>query len=100
MPERYAVPVASDAYKKNPTYTSVFSPLIHKKTVIADHATVQCQLDLYGEEGVGRQFGNVEANAGNFVSLCAPNTLPERLAIVAYTIEYAFLHESKHIKHL
>lgn len=100
MSERYAVPVASDAYKKNQAYTSVFSPFIHKQTVIADHATVQCQLDLYGEEGVGQQFGNIEANAGNFVSLCAPNILTERLAIVAYTIEYAFLHDSKHFKRL
>lgn len=92
MSQQYAEPLRPDIYACE-EYTSLFSPRIHRRTSIADHASVQCHLDLYGEEGVGSKFGNLNAHAGNFVSLCAPNCLPERLALVAYTIEYAFLHD-------
>ncbi|CAG8376199.1 unnamed protein product [Penicillium salamii] len=68
------------------------SPSIYKGSKIADHAAVQYQLELYGSDRVGLKIGNMNAHAGNFTALCAPNCLPDRLAIVAYAMEYAFCH--------
>ncbi|CAG8947289.1 unnamed protein product [Penicillium salamii] len=79
-----------DVYINDPAFTSLFQPSIHKGSKIADHAAVQCQLELYGLDRVGVKIGNMNAHAGNFTALCAPNCLPDRLAIVAYAMEYAF----------
>ncbi|RJE25610.1 geranyl-geranyl pyrophosphate [Aspergillus sclerotialis] len=95
MDTQYAEPVRPEVYKDNPEFTSIFRPRIHQKAEIADHASVQCHLDLYGEECVGSKFGSVNYHAGNFTSLCAPNCLVERLALVSYTIEYAFIHDDE-----
>jgi hypothetical protein len=97
MTGHYAVPVHLEVYIDNPEYTSVFRPRIHRKSLIADHASLQCQLDLYGDESVGRNFGSLNGHVGNFTSLCAPNCMPERLALVSYTIEYAFLHDGMYL---
>ena len=89
----YAENLDPEIYANNPAYSSLFNPYIHKQTIIADHVSVQCHIDLNGIDAVGSKFGNLNAHAGNFTSLCAPNCLPERLALVAYTVEYAFLHD-------
>ncbi|KAJ5766240.1 uncharacterized protein N7511_003856 [Penicillium nucicola] len=95
MVKQYAVPLDPEIYAADPGYTSLFDPYIHKQTEIADHASVQLHIDLNGVDGVGSKFGNLNAHAGNFTSLCAPNCLPERFALVAYTVEYAFLHDDE-----
>jgi hypothetical protein len=89
----YAEPLCSDIYDNCLEYTSIFRPRIHKHAFLADHGSVQCHLDLYGRQGVGSNFGGVNAHAGNFTALCAPNCLPERLALIAYTIEHGFVHD-------
>ena len=89
----YAESIDPEIYANNPAYSSLFTPYIHKQTIIADHVSVQCHIDLNGIDAVGSKFGNLNAHAGNFTSLCALNCLPERLALVAYTVEYAFLHD-------
>lgn len=91
--DEYAVGIDPEIYANNPAYSSLFDPYIHKQTIIADHVSVQCHIDLNGIDAVGSKFGNVNAHAGNFTSLCAPNCLPERFPLVAYTVEYAFLHD-------
>lgn len=91
--DEYAEAIDPEIYANNPAYSSLFNPYIHKQTVIADHVSVQCHIDLNGIDAVGSKFGNLNAHAGNFTSLCAPNCLPERFALVAYTVEYAFLHD-------
>ncbi|CDM32996.1 hypothetical protein DTO013E5_5797 [Penicillium roqueforti] len=91
----YAESIDPEIYANNPAYSSLFTPYIHKQTIIADHVSVQCHIDLNGIDAVGSKFGNLNAHAGNFTSLCAPNCLPERLALVAYTVEYAFLHDDE-----
>ncbi|KAJ5306782.1 hypothetical protein N7508_005797 [Penicillium antarcticum] len=95
MLKKYAVPLDPEIYAADPGYTSLFDPYIHKQTEVADHASVQLHIDLHGVDGVGSKFGNLNAHAGNFTSLCAPNCLPERFALVAYTVEYAFLHDDE-----
>ncbi|KAJ5472245.1 hypothetical protein N7530_006246 [Penicillium desertorum] len=93
--DEYAVGIDPEIYANNPAYSSLFNPYIHKQTIIADHVSVQCHIDLNGIDAVGSKFGNLNAHAGNFTSLCAPNCLPERFALVAYTVEYAFLHDDE-----
>ncbi|KGO78266.1 Terpenoid synthase [Penicillium italicum] len=93
--DEYAEAIDPEIYANNPAYSSLFDPYIHKQTIIADHVSVQCHIDLNGIDAVGSKFGNLNAHAGNFTSLCAPNCLPERLALVAYTVEYAFLHDDE-----
>ncbi|KAJ5193267.1 hypothetical protein N7449_009409 [Penicillium cf. viridicatum] len=93
--DEYAEAIDPEIYANNPAYSSLFNPYIHKQTIIADHASVQCHIDLNGIDAVGSKFGNLNAHAGNFTSLCAPNCLPERFALVAYTVEYAFLHDDE-----
>ncbi|KGO45916.1 Terpenoid synthase [Penicillium expansum] len=93
--DEYAESIDPEIYANNPAYSSLFDPYIHKQTIIADHVSVQCHIDLNGIDAVGSKFGNLNAHAGNFTSLCAPNCLPERLALVAYTVEYAFLHDDE-----
>ncbi|GAB1315557.1 geranylgeranyl pyrophosphate synthetase [Madurella fahalii] len=39
-------------------------------------------------------FGNCNPVNGNFAALVLPLTLPERLSLVAYILEYAFLHDN------
>lgn len=90
MANQYAEPLNPDVYINDPAFTSLFQPSIHKGSKITDHAAVQCQLELYGLDRVGVKIGNMNAHAGNFTALCAPNCLPDRLAIVAYAMEYAF----------
>ncbi|KAJ6032730.1 hypothetical protein N7540_003462 [Penicillium herquei] len=96
----YSEPIRSEIYVDDPEFTSLFVPRIHKYAVVTDHVSVQCQLDMYGTEGVGLFPGCLNAHAGNFTSLCAPNCLPERLAIIGYAIEYAFLHDDDNDKYL
>lgn len=93
MASKYAEPIDPQIYDNNPAYASLFRPYIHKQTEVADHVSVQCHIDVYGIDGVGLKFGNLNAHSGNFTSLCAPNCIPERLALTAYTMEYAFLHD-------
>ncbi|KAJ5876238.1 uncharacterized protein N7529_001822 [Penicillium soppii] len=84
----HSEPLHPEIYIGDPEFTSLFLP-----SVISDHASVQCQLDLYGSDSVGSKFGCINAHAGNFTSLCAPNCLPERLALICYTIDYGFIHD-------
>jgi hypothetical protein len=95
MDYRYSVPLSSDKYAQNEDYFSVFKPRIHKQAVIADDASVDIQIEWYGQEGLGSKVGNMNNHAGNFTALSAPECLPERLYIVSYAIEYAFLHDGK-----
>lgn len=97
MDTQYSEPLRPEVYTDNPEFTSRFRPRIHKKADIADHAAVQCHLDLYGDGRFGSTFGNLNAHAGSWTSLCAPNCLPERLALISYTFEYAFIHDGMYL---
>jgi len=91
----YAEPIRPEIYVDDPEFTCLFIPHEHKHGEICDHVSVQCQLDIYGSEGVGSTLGSLNAHAGNFTSLCAPNCLPERLPLLSYIVEYAFIHDGK-----
>lgn len=92
----YAVPIRPEIYVDDPEFTCLFIPHENRHGDICDHASVQCQLDIFEtEDAVGSSFGSLNAEAGNFTTLCAPNCLPERLPLLSYIIEYAFIHDGK-----
>ncbi|EKV06494.1 hypothetical protein PDIG_76910 [Penicillium digitatum PHI26] len=59
----YAENLDPEIYANNPAYSSLFNPYIHKQTIIADHVSVQCHIDLNGIDAVGSKFGNLNAHA-------------------------------------
>lgn len=92
---KYSVPVSPGLYAHNPEYFSRFKPRVHRNSQTADDASVQCQIDVLGEGRVGEVLGNLSLNSGGFQALNVPGCLPDRLAIVAYVGEIAFLHDGK-----
>lgn len=89
----YSIPLAAEIWKTNPLYKSRFEPRIHRDAIKADIASVQCQRDLFGIDGLGKRYGNINPKVGNCVAVCAPDSLPDRLVLLAYLCEFAFVSD-------
>lgn len=77
---------------------SRFQPRISKYDSVSHDACIECQVDLFGESCIGKVIGGMNAHAGDFTALCAPEALPERIGLCSYFIEYAFVHDgSSHV---
>lgn len=72
---------------------SRFQPRISKYDSVTHDACIECQVDLFGESDIGKVIGGMNAHAGDFTALCAPEALPERIGLCSYFIEYAFVHD-------
>lgn len=72
---------------------SRFRPRISKYISVSHDACIECQVDLFGENNIGKVIGGMNAHAGDFTALCAPEALPERIGLCSYFIEYAFVHD-------
>jgi hypothetical protein len=95
--ERHSRPVNRDLYTGNPGYFSVFHPRIHRDAQLSADATIQCQIDLFGKENIGKVMGNLDTYCGDWASLVYPFCYPDRLALTAYMVDFAFIHDGKHI---
>ncbi len=64
MADQYAEFLDRDVYDCK-EFTSI---LIHRQQGIADYTSVQCHLDIDGQDGVGFKYGTMNAHAGTIVS--------------------------------
>jgi hypothetical protein len=92
---RYSMPVSPGLYAQNPEYFSFFQPRVHRNAQISDDASVQCQIDLVGKENMGKIIGNMNTHSGGWISVCHPYCLPERIALVSYVNEAAYVHDGR-----
>lgn len=58
----------------------------------ADDACIQAQIDVFGKDHVGIVQGSL-APSGNFAAVIYPESLPDRLPIVAYLNEWLSFYE-------
>ncbi|KAJ5753661.1 uncharacterized protein N7511_007814 [Penicillium nucicola] len=96
------VPVAAYEGEK---YFCKFKPRIHRDAHLADSGSWECQIDLLNSQGAihndwvrnGRNksyaVGCINPTVGNFMALAATAAIPDRLALVSYILEYAFVHD-------
>ncbi|KAJ4398409.1 geranylgeranyl pyrophosphate synthetase [Neurospora sp. IMI 360204] len=66
----------------------------HKAERLANAGCYEARQDWIQYIGPAEEFGNCNPINGNFVAVALPLTKPERLRLVAYIFEYAFLHDS------
>ena len=88
-----SIPLAAEMWKTIPLRKSRFEPRIHRDAIKADTASVQCQIDLFGIDSLGKRYGNINPKVGNCVAVCAPDSLPDRLVLLAYLCEFAFVSD-------
>ncbi|KAL3486676.1 putative polyprenyl synthetase [Aspergillus germanicus] len=74
-------------------YISCFQPRVSKYVSISKDACIECHIDLFGMDKIGQVTGGMNAHTADFTALCAPEALPERIALCSYFIEYAFVHD-------
>jgi hypothetical protein len=71
----------------NPDYFfASLSPWISRYAQRADDASIQNQIDIVGRDHIGKMPGCL-ACAGNFAAVNYADTLPDRIAILAYLTE-------------
>ncbi|KAJ5641727.1 isoprenoid synthase domain-containing protein [Penicillium lividum] len=99
-----SIPVSPESYEREEWFCK-FTPRIHRDAHLADLGCMQCQLDLLGSlghyhaeavrSGSNKSYavGCINPTVGNFTALCAVAAIPERLALISYIIEYAFVHD-------
>ncbi|KAK3399185.1 isoprenoid synthase domain-containing protein [Sordaria brevicollis] len=66
----------------------------HKAETLANAGCYEARQDWIQYIGPIKEFGNCNPVNGNFTALVLPLTKPERLRLVAYILEYAFLHDN------
>ena len=100
----HSIPVSLEQFKDQ-DYFSLFTPRIHRNLAYADDGSWQCQVDFLDATAAARAgadrnrknwsyaVGCINPRAGNFTALCACEALPERLALISYMVEYAFIHD-------
>jgi hypothetical protein len=76
-------------------YISCFQPRVSKYVSISRDACIECHIDLFGMDKIGQVAGGMNAHTADFTALCAPEALPERIALCSYFIEYAFVHDGE-----
>lgn len=84
-------------------YFSRFKPRIHRDTILADRGSWQCQKDFLRAGGAADADRNAEhksyavgcinTTVGNFTALCACESIPDRLELITYMVEYAYIHD-------
>lgn len=99
-----SLPVPPEAYEGDEFFCQ-FTPRIHRDSYLADSGCWQCQLDLLGSQGRAHAdavrnrsnksyaVGCINPTVGNFTALCASEAIPERLALISYIVEYAYVHD-------
>ncbi|KAL4891304.1 isoprenoid synthase domain-containing protein [Aspergillus ambiguus] len=90
---RLSVPVPCDFYVSKPDYFSNFKPRIHRDNILSADASIQCQIDLFGKDRLGMVMGNLDTYCGDWTALVYPFCDPERLALAAYMVDFAFIHD-------
>ncbi|KAJ6018568.1 hypothetical protein N7522_000635 [Penicillium canescens] len=90
---QYSMPVSPGLYSRNPDYFSTFKPRIHKSSQLSADATIQCQIDLFGKDNIGMVMGNIDTFSGDWTALTYPFCCPDRLAMAAYMVDFAFIHD-------
>ncbi|KAL2837121.1 putative polyprenyl synthetase [Aspergillus pseudoustus] len=74
-------------------YISRFPPRVSKYVAVSKDACIECHIDLFGIDKIGKVAGGMNAHTADFTALCAPEALPERIGLCSYFIEYAFVHD-------
>ncbi|KAL2166793.1 hypothetical protein VTG60DRAFT_2146 [Thermothelomyces hinnuleus] len=70
-------------------------PLLrHRYESLANAGCLEARKDWARYIGPAGEFGGCNPFDGNFTALVLPLCKPERLRLVAYVIEYAFLHDT------
>ncbi|KAJ5323826.1 hypothetical protein N7476_002426 [Penicillium atrosanguineum] len=99
-----SIPVPPEKYEGE-EYFCKFTPRIHRDAHLADSGCWQCQLDLLGSQGdvhakavrsgsnKSYAVGCINPTVGNFTALCASEAIPDRLALISYIVEYAYVHD-------
>jgi hypothetical protein len=101
-----SVPVDPQAYASG-DYFCLFTPRIHRNADLADTGSMQCQVDFLGSSKAARSavlrnrekghdsyaIGSINPTVGNWTALCMCEADPERLALMSYMIEYAYIHD-------
>ncbi|GAT28430.1 polyprenyl synthetase [Aspergillus luchuensis] len=70
-----------------------FQPRISNYNSVSHDACIECHIDLFERDGVGKMIGGMNAHDGDFIALCAPEALPERIGFCSYFNEYGFLDD-------
>lgn len=76
-----------------------FRPRLSKYGSIADEACWDVRDEMAaagGSESIIRGVGCVNLVSGNAMAIWFPESLPERLYIASYMIEFAFMHDGKY----
>lgn len=99
---RHSVPLDESAYVCD-DYFCLFKPRIHSDAALADKGSWQCQVDFLEANGpadADRNEGHhsyavgcINSQVGNFTALCAVESIPERLELITYMVEYAYIHD-------
>lgn len=101
-----SIPVPPEAYERE-EYFCKFTPRIHRDAHLADSGCWQCQVDLLGSQGTAHvaairsgsnknyAVGCINPTVGNFTALCAVEAISERLALISYIVEYAYVHDDR-----
>lgn len=100
----YSVDIEPHRYKQEEWFCR-YIPRIHRDAHLADAGSWQCQIDFLGSSSAARAdvirnqahksyaVGSINATVGNFTALCLSDALPDRLAMVSYMVEYAYIHD-------
>ena len=99
---KYSVPLPRDKYEQD-EYFCLFTPRIHRDAYLADAGSWQCQVDFLDASGAADAernqtyksyaIGCINPVVGNFTALCACESIPDRLALTTYMVEYAYIHD-------
>lgn len=99
---KHSVPLPRDKYEGD-EYFCNFTPRIHRDAYLADAGSWQCQVDFLDASGAADAqrnqahksyaVGCINPVVGNFTALCACESIPDRLALTTYMVEYAYIHD-------
>ena len=104
LPYKHSIPLPSHIYE-GLDYFSKFTPRIHRDSALADEGSWQCQVDFLeasvaaradakrNEDHKSYAVGCINPRVGNFTALCACECMPERLGLITYIVEYAYIHD-------
>lgn len=78
-------------YKTNPEYFSIFEPRVHRDAEITNEAAYDLYADWVSNVGEKNLIGALSRTCGSCVAVFVPECPPERLHILMYIMDYAFL---------
>jgi hypothetical protein len=94
LPYKRSNPAPMDAETESKCI-SCFQPRVSKYVAVSKDAWIECHIDLFGMDKIGKVAGGMNAHTADFTALCAPEALPERIGLCSYFIEYAFVHDGE-----